>query len=160
MRLLKAALVFFVGGLGFLTFLTNVTNAQDAYAAVAMALGMESTFGWEGLTWRAIDTPALAWMAFAIIVLMEGVVALLGFIGAWTIFAAREATAERFHEAKRPGLAACAVGMILWNGGFIVIGGEWFALWQTGDFNPVPAAFRFATMLAAIAIFVAMRDTD
>lgn len=160
MRLLKVGLILFVGLMGALAFVTNVTNPSQAFGAVAMALGMESTFGWDGLTWRAIDTPALVWIAFGLIIFAEGLVGLLGLLGAWTLFSARENPADRFHEAKRPGLAGCAVGMLLWYGGFVVIGGEWFALWQTGDFNPVPNAFQFATMMGIIGIFVAMRDTD
>ena len=35
------------------------------------------------------------------------------------------------------------LGFLVWFTGFLVIGGEWFAMWQSATWNGQEAAFRF-----------------
>ncbi len=44
--------------------------------------------------------------------------------------------------------------------GFLVVGGEWFQMWQSGTWNGQEGAFRFAVSFALVPIFVAMEDHD
>jgi predicted small integral membrane protein len=50
------------------------------------------------------------------------------------------------------------LGFLLWFGGFMVVGGEWFAMWQSKTWNGQEAAFRFYMTLLAVLIFVNQRD--
>ena len=45
-------------------------------------------------------------------------------------------------------IAGLALGFLLWQVGFMSIGGEWFGMWQSKDWNGVPSAFRFVMCLA------------
>jgi predicted small integral membrane protein len=36
----------------------------------------------------------------------------------------------------------------------MTIGGEWFGMWQSKDWNGVPSAFRFVMVIMAVLIFV------
>ena len=49
---------------------------------------------------------------------------------------------------------------LLWFAGFAVIGGEWFAMWQSKEWNGVPSAFRFYVTLLLVLIFVMQPDGD
>ncbi len=40
------------------------------------------------------------------------------------------------------------------------IGGEWFGMWQSKQWNGVPSAFRFVMVIVAVLIFVAMPDQE
>jgi predicted small integral membrane protein len=40
------------------------------------------------------------------------------------------------------------------------IGGEWFGMWQSQQWNGVPSAFRFLVTIIAVLIFVALPDQD
>ena len=40
------------------------------------------------------------------------------------------------------------------------IGGEWFGMWQSQQWNGVPSAFRFVVTIIAVLIFVAMPDQE
>jgi predicted small integral membrane protein len=52
------------------------------------------------------------------------------------------------------------LGFLLWQLGFMTIGGEWFGMWQSSQWNGVPSAFRFVMVIAAVLVFVAMRDDE
>jgi predicted small integral membrane protein len=42
----------------------------------------------------------------------------------------------------------------------MVVGGEWFAMWQSKDWNGQEAAFRFYMTVLAVLIFVSLPDSD
>ena len=42
----------------------------------------------------------------------------------------------------------------------MVVGGEWFLMWQSRTWNGQQAAFRFYMTLLAVDIFVSLRDGD
>ena len=58
------------------------------------------------------------------------------------------------------GVAFLALGFLIWFFGFMVVGGEWFAMWQSSQWNGQPAAFRFYAALLGVAIFVNQHDGD
>jgi predicted small integral membrane protein len=43
---------------------------------------------------------------------------------------------------------------------FMVIGGEWFSMWQSKDYNAQEAAFRFYMAVLGVLIFVSLPDGD
>ena len=52
------------------------------------------------------------------------------------------------------------MGFLLWFTGFMVVGGEWFAMWQSQAWNGQQAAFWFYMTLLAVVIFVNQPDGD
>jgi predicted small integral membrane protein len=40
----------------------------------------------------------------------------------------------------------------------MTIGGEWFGMWMSQQWNGVPSAFRFVVTILTILIYVAMAD--
>jgi predicted small integral membrane protein len=51
-------------------------------------------------------------------------------------------------------------GFILWFFGFIVIGGEWFCMWQSEKWNGIEAAFRFVVIIMFTLVFIAMPESE
>jgi predicted small integral membrane protein len=70
------------------------------------------------------------------------------------------ADAGAFNRAKSPAVAGLTLGFLLWQVGFMSIGGEWFGMWQSQQWNGVPSAFRFAMIIIAVLIFVALPDQE
>jgi hypothetical protein len=47
---------------------------------------------------------------------------------------------------------AAGLGFLVWFFGFMVIGGEWFQMWQSPLWNGQQAAFRFYLTILAVLI--------
>jgi predicted small integral membrane protein len=52
------------------------------------------------------------------------------------------------------------LGFLLWFLGFMVVGGEWFAMWQSKAWNGQEAAFRFYVTLLLVALLVGQPDGE
>jgi predicted small integral membrane protein len=74
---------------------------------------------------------------------------------------ARSLRADRaaFQRAKSAAAIGVTLAFGLWFIGFMAIGGEWFAMWQSSDWNGQDAAFRFTLVVLAVAVYVFL-DTD
>jgi len=53
-----------------------------------------------------------------------------------------------------------AIGFALWFFGFMVVAGEYFAMWQSKIWNGQEAAFRIATVMLGGLIFIALPDRE
>jgi predicted small integral membrane protein len=72
----------------------------------------------------------------------------------------RHAPAAAFNRAKTWAIAGLTLGFLTWQFGFMTVGGEWFGMWMSKQWNGAPSAFRFAMVIIAVLIFVAMRDEE
>ena len=72
---------------------------------------------------------------------------------------ARNATATNFNEAKNLAMLGGGIAIAMLFGGFIVIGGEYFAMWQS-DFGTGAQnhAFRLLGTIGIVLFFVHMSD--
>src|SRR5438445_13827873 len=55
-------------------------------------------------------------------------------------------------------IAGLTLACLLFQFGFVTIGGEWFGMWMSQQWNGVPSAFRYLMTIIAVLIFVAMPD--
>jgi predicted small integral membrane protein len=76
------------------------------------------------------------------------------------LFRARKFKARDFHQAKRFVFAGTACGFLVWFVGFLAVGGEWFAMWQSQVWNGQQAAFRILASILLVLIFVAQPDAE
>jgi predicted small integral membrane protein len=84
----------------------------------------------------------------------------LCWIGAAALARRLRADAATFNRAKSFAVLGLTLGFLLWQVGFMSIGGEWFGMWQSQQWNGVPSAFRFLMTIIAVLIFVAMPDQE
>lgn len=138
----------------------NVVDWGANYAFVRHVLSMDTTFAGNGLMGRAITRPALWQAAYALIIIGEALTAALFLAGAFALWRTRRAPATLFARAKRWVHAAAATGFLVWFLGFEVIGGEYFAMWQSPHWNGQEAAFRFYMTMLAVLIFVNQADCE
>jgi predicted small integral membrane protein len=138
----------------------NITDYGTNFQFVRHVLSMDTVFPSSTITYRAITSPALHHAAYALIIATEAAIALLCWIGAASLLRQLRADAQAFNHAKTFAVLGLTLGFLLWQVGFMSIGGEWFGMWQSKDWNGVPSAFRFAIIILAVLILVAMPDRE
>ncbi len=159
-RLAKIVMTAALAAFAFIVTYDNLVDYGTNYEFVRHVLSMDTTFPGNRLTGRAITSPALWSAAYAAIMVAEGLTFLLLGIGAVAMFLALRAPAAGFHRTKAWLVAGATVGFLLWFFGFMVVGGEYFAMWQSKDWNGQAAAFRFYMTLLAVLIFVMQPDGE
>jgi predicted small integral membrane protein len=153
-RAAKIIMVLSLAAFAFLVTFNNITDYNSNYQFVQHVLSMDTTFPDNVAMYRAITSPALWTVGYWAIIAGEGLTCLLLFIGALRMWAARERMPEEFDAAKDFVIAGATMGFLVWFVGFMVVGGEWFLMWQSEIWNGQDAAFRFYLSMLAVLIFV------
>ncbi|MFJ2904148.1 DUF2165 domain-containing protein [Streptomyces sp. NPDC087212] len=148
--LLTATLALYITLVAF----GNITDFGTNQAFVQHVLAMDSTFKDDDLMWRAITSRALQNAAYVAIIAWETLAALVLIAGTW-FWARRDA--ERGRQLSTYGLLML---MLLFGAGFIAIGGEWFSMWQSADWNGLDAATRVFTISGVTLIVVQLAGRD
>jgi predicted small integral membrane protein len=160
LRLTKIAMSASLAVFTFLVAFDNITDYGANFAFVQHVLSMDTTFPDSTLRWRGITNPTLWHPAYWLIIMGEALTCAAYTIGSAALLRRLRATGAAFNRSKRFVYIATALGFLVWFLGFMVIGGEWFAMWQSRTWNGQEAAFRFyATMLGA-GIFISLDDRD
>src|SRR5215813_13589996 len=101
---------------------------------------MDTIFPSSRISYRAITSPTLQEMAYAVIIAGEAMTAVLCWIGVAALVRRLHADASTFNRAKSVAIVGLTVGFLLWNG--------------------VPSAFRFLMTCIAVLIFLAIPDQE
>lgn len=159
-RLIKSALVGFFGLYALIVAFGNVTDYQSNYDFVAGVLSMETTFEGNALMYRAIETEALYHIGYVIIIIVEAVIGIASVIGSILMLKNIKADSKTFHAAKKWGLIGLLLAVSVWFLGFQVIGGEWFAMWQSTTWNGLDSAFRLTTYISTTILILMFKDSE
>ncbi|MEU3961412.1 DUF2165 domain-containing protein [Streptomyces buecherae] len=129
----------------------NIVDFGTNREFVRHVLAMDTTFRDEDLMGRAIESRAVQDAAYVAVIGWEVATALvlLWATALWAV-GARRGAAER---ARWAGTVGLVMVLLLFGGGFMAIGGEWFAMWQSADWNGLDAALR-VVVLAGLALLV------
>ncbi|MFJ6542307.1 DUF2165 domain-containing protein [Streptomyces sp. NPDC091385] len=130
-----------------LVALGNITDFGSNQQYVRHVLAMDTTFKDDALMWRAITSTALQDTAYVAIIAWETVAAAVLILGTW-LWARRDT--ERARRVSTYGLLML---ILLFGAGFIAIGGEWFAMWQSKSWNGLDAATRIV-LVSGVALVV------
>ncbi|MFI8933518.1 DUF2165 domain-containing protein [Streptomyces sp. NPDC053474] len=131
----------------------NITDFDSNQQFVRHVLAMDTTFKDDDLMWRAVESRALQDAAYVAIIVWETLAALTLIAGTALWIAGLRGRDDDFTRARRVSTAGLLMLVLLFGGGFIGIGGEWFAMWQSEDWNGLDAATRVVT-LCGIALLV------
>jgi predicted small integral membrane protein len=159
-RLIKVAFVAAVAALFSVAAFGNITDYGTNYAFVEHVMSMNTLFPTTTITYRAITNPTLHRAAYALIIATESATAILCWAGALILLLRSRGSARAFNRAKTIAIAGLGLGSVLYQFGFIVIGGEWFGMWMSQQWNAVPSAFRYLTIVMMVLLFVVMPDGE
>src|SRR5690606_15213368 len=130
-RLSKAAMVAAIAFLASLVAFGNITDYWTNFAFVQHVLSMDTVFPETTIRYRAITSPVLHHAAYVLIIAAEAATAVLCWIGAYRLLRAVKAPAAVFNSSKSIAIAGLTLGFLLWQVGFMSIGGEWFGMWMS-----------------------------
>ena len=158
-RLSKIALVTAAGLFCLLVGYNNIVDYGSNFMFVKHVLTMDTTFPDNALrSSRAILDPQIHHAAYWIIIAAELAVGALCIAGALRLLVHLGASAERFNAAKSLAVLGLAGSMLFWFLGFMVVGGEWFQMWQSQIWNGQQPAFRFIGSIGLILVFLSLDD--
>ena len=138
----------------------NITDYGTNFAFVQHVLQMDTVFPDATIGYRAIKSPWLHHAAYILIIGLEALVAVLCGWGAWRLLAVVKASSREFNRAKSVAVCGLSLGFLVWQAGFMSIGGEWFGMWMSATWNGVPSAFRFLVTIMLVLIYLVLPDTE
>ena len=158
-RLCKIVMVLGLAAFAFLVTFNNITDYQSNFLFVQHVLSMDTTFPDNAAMYRAITAPWMWHLGYWAIIAGEGLTCVLLLWGALRMWGALRETPAAFDASKSITVVGATVGFLVWFVGFIVVGGEWFLMWQS-EWNGQDAAFRFYMSMLAVLIFVNQPERD
>jgi predicted small integral membrane protein len=138
----------------------SATDYDTNYAFVRHVLSMDTTFPGNALLYRRIFSPALWQAVCALIIAGEGLTGIALAVATISLVRHLRSDGVRFNGAKRFTIIGASLGFLVWFFGFMVVGGEWYSMWQSPMWNGQEAAFRFYMTILAVLIFVNQSDGD
>lgn len=160
LRLAKVALVGALAAFALIVAYDNIVDYGSNYAFVGHVLSMDTTFPGNALMGRAITDERVWRAAYAAIITAEGLTGALLAAGGLMMLLRLRAPAADFERAKGLVYLGAALGFLVWFFGFIVVAGEYFAMWQSKQWNGQESAFRFYMAILGVVIFVALPEPD
>lgn len=159
-RASKTIMVAAIGLFASLVTFGNITDYGTNFAFVQHVLSMDTVFPETTIRYRAITSPGLHHAAYMLIIAAEAATAVLCWIGAYRMLRTIGMPAATFNRSKTAAVAGLTLGFLVWQVGFMSIGGEWFGMWMSQQWNGVPSAFRFLVTILGILIYVTMPDSE
>jgi predicted small integral membrane protein len=132
--------------------LGNLMDYNSNYEFVKHVFAMDTTFPGNDLMWRAITNDTLVNLAYWGIIVAEGGVAVLGWIAATKMCRNFSKSAEEFNKSKTIGFYAFLLAIAIWFIGFICVGSEWFAMWQSETWNGKQTAMDIVEVLGIFLV--------
>jgi predicted small integral membrane protein len=159
-RLAKLLMVASLAAFALIVTFDNVTDYSSNFEFVRHVLAMDTTFANNALLYRAITEPVLWHLAYNLIIAAEGVTCVFLTVGAVSLLRNLRADAADFERAKLYTIIGVTMAFLVWFTGFVVVGGEWFAMWQSRAWNGQETAFRFYITALAVLAFVNQPDNN
>jgi predicted small integral membrane protein len=145
----------------FSTFVVfnNIVDYGTNFAFVQHVLQMDTVFSQDQAEWRNISSPIMLHLSYVLIILWEALIATLCWVGAFQLWRSIN-DINAFNKTKDLAVAGLTAGILLWFTGFIAIGGEWFLMWQSDDWDGQETASRFVMILGIMLIYLNTPDRD
>jgi len=160
LRIAKVLLVFAVALFYSLIVLNNTTDYNSNFQFIRHVLMMDSTFPGNRGMWRALNSPAWHTMFYLLIIAWEGTTTVLLWWGGLRLARTLRGPAATFKQAKTLAIAALTLGLLMWLVAFLTVGGEWFLMWQSRQWNGQDAAFRMFTVIGVVLLLVAQPESE
>ena len=118
---------------------------------------MDTTFPGNAGMWRAIDKPWVHHAFYVMIISAELLAAFLCSMGTLRLYKSRQ-DLSAFKAQKRWAIYGLTLGIIIWLVGFISIGGEWFLMWQSEDWNGLDVAYKIVIVFGVGLVYLNSPD--
>ncbi|MGI8646719.1 MAG: DUF2165 domain-containing protein [Mycobacteriales bacterium] len=140
---------------------TNWSDFGANQAFVHHVLQMDTTFKDKDVMWRAIHNTGVQNFAYVCIIVWESCIALVLIWASLLWFKALRRD-DGYAGARRWASIGFTMVLLLFFGGFITIGGEYFEMWQSHTWNGLQPALRNSLLagLGLILVHLPLRPED
>lgn len=159
-RLAKISLVASSALFLLIVVFNNLTDYGSNFEFVRHVLSMDTTFPGNRGMWRAMTSPVIHHIFYALIIVWEWVAGVMLAVAAARMWNARAQSTDAWRKATSLAVAGLTVSLLQWLIAFIIVGGEWFLMWQSTTWNGQTAAARMFVVFALILIFLNQRDDE
>src|SRR5450432_39923 len=159
-RVAKIISVASVALMSLLVVFGNITDYFTNFLFVEHVLKMDTTFPETHIHYRSINSPFLFHVGYILIIVLEAMMAFCCIKGSWLLFKNLRSNAALFHASKNWAVAGIIIGIVIWFLGFEVVGGEWFAMWQSRIWNGLASAERIVSFLVLILILLDLKEEE
>lgn len=151
LRLIQFGMVATIALFFSLAALNNITDFESNWLFVQHVLSMDTTFEQSALLWRAITDPIIQKYAYYFIIFWEILTAILCWLGCFFLL---------IKESKKMAYIGLFFGFLLYMIGFIIIGGEWFSMWQSKIWNGQMKSGLFINFIMFVMIFLRIETME
>jgi predicted small integral membrane protein len=159
-RASKALLLFALGFYYTLVVFNNTNDYHSNLTFVHHVLMMDTTYPGNQGMWRAIQSPTIHFAFFASIVLWEIVTGLLCYWGAIRLVRNLRSNPATFNVAKRLGVVALTLSLLMWLTAFLSVGNEWFLMWQSKEWSGEMGADHMFAIAGIILLYLVTPDVE
>ncbi len=135
----------------------NITDFGTNQQFVQHVLSMDTTFKDPDLMWRAVESPALQNVAYVTVIAWETLTASVLLAATW--FWITGLRRDAYGLARAASTVGLVMMLLLFGMGFLAVGGEWFAMWQSSDWNGLDSAARNVALAAFTLLVVHLPGT-
>jgi predicted small integral membrane protein len=157
-RLIKILFGATIGLYMSIVCFNNITDYNSNFQFVRMVSGMSEVFSKEKTGWRSINNDTLHHIMYLCIIACELTIAILAITGTFKMIKKLNSGAAEFNQSKKLLIMGLSLGVILWFGVFITVGGEWFLMWQSKNWNGQNTAFLLCICFLLFLIHLNQRD--
>lgn len=136
----------------------NILDYDSNYQFVKHVLLMDTTFPGNNLMWRSISSPAVYTIFYISIIVWELSIAVILWLGAYRLLKMIKRGANAFNPVKETAVIGLTLSLLLWFTAFITVGGEWFLMWQSTEWNGESAALQYFIVSGIVLIYLKMKD--
>lgn len=155
--MLKAAMVLSVGLWALLIGCDNVLDYPSNWQFVQHVVSMDNVFPDNRLRYRAITSPTLQTAGYWLIILAQLTAGVTCCAAAIRLVQGR-LVPQAYGAARTLAAAGLVLVFLLYFFGFVVVGGEWFDMWQSTVWNGQAKAVMFVTCVMFVLVVLLQPD--
>lgn len=160
LRVIKIGLVATIALFFSLVAFDNTIDHESNLLFVQHVMSMDTTLHDPTLMQRAITSLQAQTLVYYIIIIWQILTAIICWFGTLALIASIRDNNTLFHESKALAFLGLFSGVMLYLLGFIILGGEWFSMWQSPTWNGQSKSGLFISMIMFVMIFLNTRDGD
>ena len=158
-RYIKILFALCASGMALFYAAHNVANINAAHGAFVYVMSGVGHEAYPETMFFKTTSPALAWIACTVVILLEVVAGLLLLKGSFDMFSNVSSNSEAFNNSKKLAEIGAGIGVVVWFGFFGVIGAAFFQMWQTEvGANSMNGAFQYFISMAVTLLFINKAD--
>ena len=142
-----------------LVVFNNITDYWSNFNFVKHVLSMDTTFPGNTGMWRSIDKPWVHHVFYLLVIIAEILAAFFCWKGAVRLYQSRK-DASVFKAQKKWAVYGLTLGIIIWFVGFVAVGGEWFLMWQSEDWNGLDVAYKIVIAMSVTLVYLNSADGE